>query len=160
VRNKVGITFSAFDLLHPGHLEFLRLCKLNCDRLVVGLQVDPSKERPETKEKPVETVLERLTRLQACKYVDEVIVYETERDLLNILHTRTDVTVRFLGTDYLDKDFTGKGIKEDWHIARDHDWSSSEYRARFKLNKPSEFCEHSGVLIPKVESPEFLKRER
>lgn len=93
-----GIVFGTWDLLHAGHLHLLRQCKQKCDYLIVGLHVDPSLER-KNKNKPIESVFERQFRLLSTKYVDEVIVYETEKDLANILKVRKP-SVRFLGSDY------------------------------------------------------------
>lgn len=95
---KVGIVFGAFDLLHAGHTHLLRECKMRCDRLVVGLHVDPSIERPE-KNKPVESLIERQLKLSSNKYVDDVIVYETEKDIGILLQTGR-FNMRFLGSDY------------------------------------------------------------
>lgn len=94
----IGFVCGAFDLLHAGHIHLLKVCKQNCKFLIVGLHVDPSLQRP-SKNKPVESLLERMIRLKGCKYVDQVVVYETEEDLALILkHYKIDV--RFLGTDY------------------------------------------------------------
>ena len=82
---KVGFTCSTFDLFHAGHIMMLKEAKTQCDHLIVGLQTDPTIDRPDTKNKPVQSVFERYEQLKACKYIDEILVYETEDDLVNIL---------------------------------------------------------------------------
>src|SRR5210317_1602591 len=104
---KVGITFSTFDLLHAGHIVMLREAKAQCDYLIVGLQSDPTIDRPDTKNSPIQTMFERYLQLKAVEYVDEVIPYQTEQDLEDILQT-LNINVRILGEEYRDKDFTGK----------------------------------------------------
>jgi len=130
---RVGITFSAFDLLHAGHVAMLRESKEQCDYLVAGLQLDPSIDRPE-KNKPIQTIVERYTQLKAVKYVDEIIPYTTEKDVEDILEMY-QVDVRILGDEYKDKDFTGKDICrrlgiELYFNKRDHRFSSSDLRKR------------------------------
>ena len=130
---KVGITFSAFDLLHAGHVAMLRESKEQCDYLVAGLQLDPTIDRPE-KNQPVQTIVERYTQLKAVKYVDEIIPYTTEKDVEDILEMY-QVDVRILGEEYKDKDFTGKDICrrlgiELYFNKRDHRFSSSDLRKR------------------------------
>tara|TARA_B100000900_G_scaffold413416_1_gene437361 strand:- start:1859 stop:2263 length:405 start_codon:yes stop_codon:yes gene_type:complete len=130
---RVGITFSAFDLLHAGHVAMLRESKEQCDYLVAGLQLDPSIDRPE-KNKPIQTIVERYTQLKAVKYVDEIIPYTTEKDVEDILEMY-QVDVRILGEEYKDKDFTGKDICrrlgiELYFNKRDHRFSSSDLRKR------------------------------
>lgn len=95
---KIGIIFGAWDLLHAGHLSILETAKSRCDHLIVGLHIDPSTERS-TKNKPVESLLERQMRLRSCRYVDEVIVYETEKDLSEILKSIL-IHERYIGSDY------------------------------------------------------------
>lgn len=108
-KNKIiGITASCFDLCHPGHLEMLKYCKKYCNYLIVLLQTDPSIDRKE-KRKPIETIYERYVRLKNCKWVDEIIPYDTENDLLNILQM-LDYNIRFIGEEYKDKNFTGRDI--------------------------------------------------
>ena len=128
---KIGITASAFDLLHAGHITMLEEAKHHCDYLIVGLQTDPTLDRP-SKNKPVQTVVERYLQLRACKYVDEIIPYATEQDLEDIL-SGMHIDVRILGIEYRDKDFTGHDIckKRDIEIyfnERDHRFSSSGLR--------------------------------
>lgn len=129
----VGITFSAFDLLHAGHVQMLREAKEQCDYLIVGLQIDPSIDRPE-KNTPIQTIVERYTQLKGIKYVDEIIPYASERDLEDIL-LMYNIDVRILGKEYKEKDFTGKDTCEKRGIRlyfnkRDHRFSSSELRKR------------------------------
>lgn len=130
---KVGFTASTFDLLHSGHVQMLREAKDQCDYLICGLQVDPSKDR-DGKNKPVQTLIERYVQLRAVRYVDEIIPYESESDLLDIL-TMYKIDVRILGEEYRDKEFTGKDIcrKRDIDLyfnKRDHRFSSSDLRER------------------------------
>ena len=131
---KVGITFSTFDMLHAGHIAMLSEAKNHCDYLICGLQTDPTIDRPETKNKPIQSIVERQIQLAACRYVDEVVVYQTEKDLCDILLT-LPIDVRILGVEYADKDFTGKSICEQRGIeivynGRDHSFSSSSLRKR------------------------------
>lgn len=130
---KVGITFSCFDLLHAGHIKMLEEAKSQCDYLIVGLQTDPTIDRP-SKGKPVQTVVERYVQLSATSFVDEIVPYTTEQDLMDILQT-FDIQVRIIGSDYKDKDFTGKEYCLESHIEiyynkRNHRFSSSGLRDR------------------------------
>lgn len=130
---KVGLTASTFDLLHAGHIAMLREAKENCDYLICALQVDPSVDRP-GKNQPIQTIVERYTQLAAVKYVDEIIVYCTEPDLLDIINMYP-IDVRILGDEYKDKDFTGKDECRRRNIQlyfnkRDHRFSSSGLRQR------------------------------
>jgi len=127
----VGFTCSTFDLLHSGHVAMLREAKEHCDYLICGLQTDPSIDRSE-KNSPVQTIVERQVQLSAVKYVDEVVVYETERDLEDILEM-FHIDIRVLGDEYRDKDFTGKDICKRRGIQlyfnkREHRFSSSSLR--------------------------------
>lgn len=129
----IGLTASTFDLLHAGHVLMLREAKSQCDYLICALQVDPSTDRPE-KNAPVQTLVERYAQLQAVKYVDEIVVYQTERDLEDILELYP-INVKIMGKEYKDKDFTGREICKRRGIAlyfnsRDHRFSSSDLRAR------------------------------
>lgn len=130
---RIGLTASTFDLLHAGHVAMLREAKSQCDYLIAALQVDPSVDRSE-KNPPVQTIVERQAQLQAVKYVDEVIVYCTESDLLDIINMYP-IDVRILGEEYRLKDFTGKdecrnrGI-QIYFNKRDHRFSSSDLRKR------------------------------
>lgn len=128
---KVGFTCSTFDLLHAGHIAMLRDAKEQCDYLICGLQTDPTLDRKE-KNSPIQTVVERQVQLAAVKYVDEIIVYQTEKDLEDILEM-FHVDVRILGEEYRDRDFTGKDICKKRGIQlyfnkRDHRFSSSSLR--------------------------------
>ena len=131
---KIGFNCSSCDLFHAGHVTMLKMEKQLCDYLIVALQVDPTIDRPCVKNKPVQSVYERYVQLQGCKYVDEILVYETEADLLNLLQTQT-IDIRFLSDEYKDRDFTGKqwcidnGIELHFHI-RKHQYSSTELRNR------------------------------
>jgi glycerol-3-phosphate cytidylyltransferase len=130
---KIGFTASSFDLFHAGHTLMLEEAKQQCDYLIVGLQTDPTLDRP-SKNKPVQTVVERYLQLRACKYVDEIIPYATEQDLEDIL-SGMHIDVRILGVEYRDKDFTGRDIckKRDIDIyfnERDHRFSTSDLRLR------------------------------
>ena len=129
----VGITFSTFDLLHAGHESMLREAKAQCDYLICGLQMDPSQDRKE-KNAPVQTIVERYTQLNGISYVDEIIPYNSEKDVEDIL-TMIDLDVRILGEEYRDKDFTGRDIcrKRDIDLyfnKRDHRFSSSDLKKR------------------------------
>ena len=130
----VGFTCSTFDLLHAGHILMLAECKQICDYLIVGVQSDPTIDRPGTKNKPVQSIVERYVQLSAVKFVDEIIVYNTEKDLEDMLMF-LPISVRIIGEEYKDKDFTGKQICEDrgikiWFNSRSHRFSSSELRQR------------------------------
>lgn len=131
---KIGFNCSSFDLFHAGHVTMLKMEKEMCDYLKVALQVDPSVDRPGVKNKPCQSVYERYVQLQGCRYVDEILVYETEADLLNLIQTQT-MHIRFLSEEYKDRDFTGKqfcidhGIELFYH-PRKHQYSSTELRNR------------------------------
>ena len=130
---KVGFTCSTFDLCHAGHIVMLRECKQICDYLIVGLQVDPSKDRAD-KNAPLQTLVERYVQLSAIKYIDEIVPYETEKDLEDILNMYR-INIRVLGEEYREKDFTGKDICKNRGIAlyfnkRDHRFSSTDLRMR------------------------------
>lgn len=128
---KIGFTCSCFDLFHAGHVLMLEEARQHCDYLIVGLQTDPTIDRPE-KNKPIQTVYERYVQLKACKYVDEIIPYSTEEDLLNLL-TTVDYHVRILGEEYREKAYTGKYLqKEVYYNKRPHTYSSSELRKRIE----------------------------
>lgn len=135
---KVGFTCSTFDLLHAGHITMLEEAKRNCDYLIVGLQVDPSIDRPEHKNKPIQSIVERQIQLAGVKYVDEVVVYCSEKDLEDLLLT-LPINIRILGIEYQDSDFTGKAICESRGIElyfnkRDHSFSSTSLRQRITQN--------------------------
>ena len=131
---KIGIVFSSFDLLHAGHVAMLSEAKNHCDYLICGLQTDPTIDRPDTKNKPVQSIVERQIQLAACRYVDEVVVYSTEQDLVDLLLI-LPVDVRILGVEYSGKEFSGKNECELRSIeivfnGRDHSFSSSSLRKR------------------------------
>jgi len=134
----VALTASTFDLLHAGHIAMLREAKAQCDHLICALQVDPSVDRPE-KNSPVHTIVERHAQLAAVNYVDEIIPYCTENDLLDILNMYP-INIRILGEEYRDKDFTGKdecrkrGIQLYFN-KREHRFSSSDLRKRVALKE-------------------------
>lgn len=154
---KIGFNCSSFDLFHAGHVTMLKMEKELCDYLIVALQVDPTIDRPGVKNKPCQSVYERYVQLQACKYVDEILVYSTEYDLLQMLMTQT-IHIRFLSEEYVNRDFTGKQYCIDNDIElhyhnRQHNYSSSELRARVaKL----ENMKDETVSIPQ-HSPELIK---
>jgi glycerol-3-phosphate cytidylyltransferase len=131
---RIGFTCSTFDLLHAGHIAMLSEAKKNCDYLICGLQTDPTIDRPDTKNKPVQSIVERQIQLSACRFVDEIVVYETEQDLIDLILT-LPIDVRILGIEYEDKNFTGRnegagrGIQVIFN-RRDHSFSSSSLRKR------------------------------
>ena len=125
---KVGFTCSTFDLFHAGHVAMLEEAKKQCDHLIVGIQTDPTIDRPE-KNKPIQSLIERQLQVRACKFVDETIVYKTEADLIILLQT-LPIDVRILGIEYKDKDYSGKGIVNTYYNKRSHSFSSSELRQR------------------------------
>ena len=127
----IGITCSTFDLLHAGHIIMLEECKKYCDYLICALQNDPTIDRPE-KNKPTQSIVERYLQLDAVKYVDKIIPYNTEDDLIDIFKS-LDLDVRIIGSDYQGKDFTAKDICQKRGIRfaynkRDHNFSSSNLR--------------------------------
>lgn len=130
---KIGITFSQFDLLHAGHVAMLAEAKQHCDYLICGLQNNASIDRPE-KNPPIQSIVERQISLSAVRFVDEIIVYNTEKDVEDILLT-LPINVRILGVEYMEKEFTGRAICEKRGIelvfnSRDHSFSSSSLRKR------------------------------
>jgi glycerol-3-phosphate cytidylyltransferase len=164
---RIGITFSTFDMLHAGHIAMLSEAKNHCDYLICGLQTDPTIDRPDTKNKPVQSIVERQIQLAACRYVDEVVVYQTEQDLVDLLLI-LPLDVRILGVEYEEQDYTGK--REGWTRGiesifnkRDHSFSSSSLRKRVAWaesqrllkNEPAEpdldlnalgFAQHGGQI--------------
>ena len=139
---KVGITFSTFDLFHAGHVKMLEEAKSKCDYLIVGLQLDPSIDRPK-KNKPTQSIIERYVQLRGCKYIDEIIPYVSENDLIDVLSS-FKIDLRIIGEEYKNKVFTGKdycikkGI-EIYYNKREHRFSSSALRKQVikseKINK-------------------------
>ena len=132
---RIGITFSQFDMLHAGHIAMLAEAKNHCDYLIAGLQTDASIDRPDTKNPPIQSIVERQIQLAACRYVDEVVVYTTEADLCDLLLI-LPVDVRILGNEYMNKDFTGREECEEIRNIecifneRSHSFSSSSLRKR------------------------------
>ena len=133
---KIGITCSTFDLLHAGHVVMLEEAKRHCDYLVAALQVDPTVDRPK-KNKPIQSVVERQIQLSAVRFVDEIVVYNTEKELDDIFLT-LPINVRIIGEEYKDKDFTAKKICykrkiEIIYNKRDHSFSSTDLKKRTKI---------------------------
>lgn len=159
---KIGFNCSSFDLFHAGHITMLKMEKEMCDYLKVALQVDPTIDRPGVKNKPVQTVYERYVQLQGCKYVDEILVYETEADLLNLIQTQT-IDIRFLSEEYENRDFTGKqycidnGIEIFYHLRR-HQYSSTELRNRVYTLEKEKRVQQELIEVPQQYSPELLSK--
>ena len=133
MKKKTGITASAFDLLHAGHILMLQEAKTVCDHLVVALQTDPTIDRP-SKNKPIQTIEERFVQLSGCKYVDDIITYNTEAELEAIFRN-LDVDVRIIGEEYKTKEFTAKDICNErgieiYYNSRKHSYSTTELRKR------------------------------
>ena len=130
LKKKIGITFSCFDLLHSGHILMLKDSKTKCDLLVVGLQSDPTLDRPD-KNKPILSLQERLISLQSIKYIDYIVIYERESDVSEILDSLSP-NIRILGSDYINKEFTGKNknIEIYYHDRFIHTYSTSNLRKR------------------------------
>ena len=131
---KIGITFSTFDMLHAGHIAMLSEAKNHCDYLIAGLQTDPTIDRPDSKNPPVQSIVERQIQLSATRFVDEIVVYQTEQDLIDLLLI-LPVDVRILGVEYEGKSFTGDIECHNRSIelvfnARNHSFSSSSLRKR------------------------------
>lgn len=159
---KIGFNCSSFDLFHAGHVTMLKMEKQLCDYLIVALQVDPTVDRPGIKNKPTQSIYERYVQLQACKYVDEILVYSSEYDLLQLLMTQK-IDIRFLSEEYLNRDFTGKqyciqnGIELYYH-KREHEYSSTELRNRvYELEKKKRESIEQEINIPQ-HSPELIKK--
>ena len=126
---KIGFTCSTFDLFHAGHIMMLKEARTQCDYLIVGMQTDPTIDR-DWKNKPVQSVFERFTQLQACKYVDEVIPYATEKELIDILCSYP-IDVRIIGEEYKDQQFTGYELPMAVYFnIRRHSFSTTELRKR------------------------------
>jgi glycerol-3-phosphate cytidylyltransferase len=159
---KIGFNCSSFDLFHAGHVTMLKMEKELCDYLKVALQVDPTVDRPGIKNKPTQSVYERYVQLQACKYVDEILVYETEADLLNLIKTQT-IHIRFLSEEYKDIDFTGKqycidhNIELYYHLRR-HQYSSTELRNRVYSLEKEKREQKDLIEVPRQYSPEILEK--
>ena len=126
---KIGFTCSCFDLFHAGHIMMLKEAREQCDYLIVGLQTDPTIDRPQ-KNKPVQSIFERFVQLEACKYVDEIVPYATEKDLMDILRSYP-IDVRIIGEEYRDKQFTGYDLPIAVYFnSRQHSFSTTELRSR------------------------------
>jgi len=127
---KIGFTCSTFDLFHAGHVMMLKEAKTQCDYLIVGVMIDLTVDRPGTKNKPVQTVLERFIQVKACSYVDEIIPYGNEKELMDIL-TSYPIDVRIVGEEYRDKQFTGFNLPISVYFnSRQHSFSTTELRQR------------------------------
>lgn len=125
----IGITFSTFDLFHAGHIMMLEEAKSLCDYLIVGLLVDPTRDRPDTKNKPIQSVFERYIQLSACRYIDEIIPFETEQDIIDIILT-INPNIRIVGEEYKEMEHTGKGLCPIHYNKRRHSFSTTELRKR------------------------------
>lgn len=131
---KVGFTCSTFDLFHAGHIVMLQEAKSLCDYLVVGLLIDPTVDRPDSKNKPVQSPFERYVQLSACRYVDEVIPFTTEEEIVDMILT-INPDIRIVGEEYKDVEHTGKGLCPIHYNKRRHSFSSSDLRERVKNGK-------------------------
>ena len=155
---KVGFTCSTFDLLHAGHILMLEEAKQQCEYLICGIQIDPTIDRPTTKNKPVQSIVERMIQLKAVSLVDEVVVYNTEQDLVDLLQI-LPIDVRILGEEYKDKDFTGKKECENLAIAfyfnsRTHRFSSTELRNRVAMIEAAK-ADPSAKYAPPLDESEY-----
>ena len=129
---KKGFTAGAFDLCHAGHFLMFEEAREHCDYLIVGLHSDPTIDRPDTKNKPIMSVEERMIILKGIKYIDEVVVYDTEADLIKILtENKLGIGVRILGVEYKDKPYSGRDLPlEVYYNTRGHSFSTTELRNR------------------------------
>ena len=134
-RRIIGFTCSCFDLLHAGHILMLKDAKNQCDYLIVGLQTDPTIDRPKVKNKPIQSLKERKIQLKAVKYVDKIITYNTEDELYSLLQ-KTNPDIRILGSDYKGKSFTGDDLNiKIYYHNRNHNFSSTNIRKKIAENK-------------------------
>lgn len=133
---KIGFTASSFDLLHPGHIAMLAEAKAHCDFLVVGLLTDPTISRPDTKNKPVQTTFERYIQIQAVKYVDWLIPFDSEDDLVQMIKM-IKPHIRFVGEEYKGTKHTGHDIPDVfiYYNRRNHDYSTTSLRKRLEDHK-------------------------
>lgn len=143
---RIGFVASAFDLLHAGHIAMLAEAKSVCNYLIVGLQSDPTIDRPDIKNKPIQSIVERQLQLSAVKYVDQIVVYDTEKDLEDLLKI-LPIDIRILGEEYADVEYTGRKICEDrginiYYNSRLHNFSTSELRRRTYKS------EANSILVP------------
>jgi glycerol-3-phosphate cytidylyltransferase len=150
---RIGITCSTFDLLHAGHVVMLEEAKRHCDYLIAALQVDPTFDR-ESKNKPIQSIVERQIQLAAIKYVDEIVMYSTESELEDLFLT-LPLDVRILGTEYRDKEFTAKQICLDRNIelfynVRDHSFSSTSLRKRIQQTQIEQVTRFKQAVMPEV----------
>lgn len=131
-KKRIGVTFGSFDVCHAGHVLMFKECKERCDYLIVGIQSDPTIDRPLTKNVPVQSVEERQIMLESIKWIDEIFVYDTEHDLYRWLVKNKDrIDTRFIGNDWKGKEFTGHDLPiKVYYNQRGHNWSSSELRDR------------------------------
>jgi len=151
---KIGFTCSTFDLFHAGHIMMLKDAKEKCGYLIVGLQTDPTIDREE-KNKPVQSVFERFIQLDACKYVDEVVVYATEKELLDILQSY-HIDVRIIGEEYQDKIFTGKELDiETYYNKRRHSFSTTELRKRVQEAESLKSAKNDDMRIASVKNDKW-----
>jgi len=145
---RVGFTCSAFDLCHAGHVSMLEEAKNQCDYLIVGIQIDPTIDRP-SKNKPVQSIIERFIQVRAIKYVDEVIPYNTEKDLEDLL-LMLPIDVRIIGDEYKNTDFTGKSICvkrgiDIYFNSREHSFSTTDLRRRVAQAEASKLESKIGI---------------
>lgn len=152
---RIGITCSTFDLLHAGHVVMLEEAKRHCDYLIAALQVDPTFDR-ESKNKPIQSIVERQIQLAAIKYVDEIVMYSTESELEDLFLT-LPLDVRILGTEYRDKEFTAKQICLDRNIelfynVRDHSFSSTSLRKRIQHTQLEQVTRFKAAVMPELKA--------
>lgn len=126
-----GIICGAMDLLHAGHVLALKECRAQCDYLIVGLHTDPTLDRPLTKNKPIESIEERMIRLEGCRYVDEIALYDTEEAGVELVK-RLKPDIRFIGMDWKGKHFPGDDLFPLVYVSRDHDYGSARLRKRIR----------------------------
>jgi len=133
VNNIIGFTCSTFDLLHPGHILMLKDCKNHCDYLIVGLQIDPTIDRPNSKNKPIQTLEERFLMINSIKYVDEVRIYSTEKDLIKLIKN-INPNIRIIGSDWKSSQdkITGFDLVPIYFHSRNHEYSTTNLRKRIK----------------------------
>ena len=161
---RIGITCSTFDLLHAGHVVMLEEAKRHCDYLIAALQVDPTQDR-DTKNKPIQSIVERQIQLAAVKYVDEIVMYSTESELEDLFLT-LPLNIRILGTEYRDKEFTAKQICLDRNIelfynVRDHSFSSTSLRHRIQQSQMDMITRFKDAVMPEIRAQaEEIKNEQ
>ena len=152
---KIGITCSTFDLLHAGHVVMLEEAKRHCDYLIAALQVDPTLDR-DTKNRPIQSIVERQIQLAAIKYVDEIVMYSTESELEDLFLT-LPLDIRILGTEYRDKEFTAKQICLDRNIelfynVRDHSFGSTSLRKRIQKTQLDTITAYNDAVMPELKA--------